>query len=874
MQTMAAASGASVAETSRLREYRRKRDFTRSGEPAPGKRRDGASKSIFVVQLHHARRRHYDFRLEVDGVLKSWAVPKGPSFDPKVKRLAVEVEDHPLEYATFEGDIPAGNYGAGHVDIFDHGTWACGGDVHAQLAKGHLQFELCGARLRGSWHLVRTQRAKRQPEWLLIKDADSYACNAEADDLLAVTNKVRKSRTAAHRSVLRKPSEKSLLRSIVDNVAGFPEAKKRRVPAGAFEPELARLAHAPPEGDDWVHEVKWDGYRLLATIVGGRPTLWSRNALEWTSRLPDIVTALSGLGLQAAQLDGELIVLRDGKSDFNALQAMLSGEDAASPVYVMFDLVHLNEYSLAGCPLVARKQSLRSVIDLRKSPHLRFSDHHVGDGGRVFAQAMEHGLEGVMSKRAASPYRGGRGDDWRKVKQAQSDEFAIVGYTAPKGSRAGFGSLLLASAEKGGSWRYAGRVGSGFSHAQLGNLEKELRRARRPQAIVRRETIDPLLRDAHWVEPEMVAEVYYRGIGNLGLLRQPSLKAIRADKSAADLVTAVAGVRRGESAMPTAKSKKASSAPDAASKPARRKIAAVASPSAAVKLSHPERVAFPADGYTKQEVADYYSAVMPWLLAGISNRPLSVVRCPDGIGDACFFQKHLTPGLTRVRSVRLTEENGKSGNYLFVDSAEAVMELVQFNALEFHPWAATARDPDHAQYLVFDLDPAPDVAWKRVVAAAIDARDLLAGIGLTSFVRTTGGKGLHVVVPLRPPSPWTQAKDFAHAFASSLAESRPDEFIAVATKNRRGGKIFVDYLRNTRGATSVASYSLRARPGAPVAVPLDWKELSRIRGGAAFDIRSVPKRLRRLRNDPWAGFDSVHQGLESIAGAERRRHQR
>lgn len=873
-------TAASSANPRGLDEYQRKRDFRRTAEPAPGKSRKRKRQAIFVVQLHHARRRHYDFRLEADGVLKSWAVPKGPSFDPKTKRLAVEVEDHPLDYATFEGDIPAGNYGAGHVDIFDSGTWSSAGDVHAQLAKGHLEFELFGEKLRGAWHLIRTQRKTRQPEWLLIKRDDNYAGPTEADDLVgaAVVSKPAVRKAAKQTSRKSTPGErvdkikrvdKTLMRRIVESAAALPAAVKARLSSGAFAPELARLAEAPPEGDDWLHEVKWDGYRLLTTIVAGRPTLWSRNALEWTSRLPDIVTALSALGLDTAQMDGELIVLGDGRSDFNALQAVLSGERLESLTYVLFDLIHLQGYALARCPLVERKQVLRTIMNLRKSPHLMYSDHHAGDGPAVFAHAVEHGLEGIMSKRGASPYRAGRGDDWRKVKQALSDEFAIVGYTPPKGSRAGFGSLLLAAAEKGGGWRYVGRVGSGFSQVQLGELAQELRRNELPRPSVRVETVDPLLRGAHWVEPEKVAEVYYRGIGNLGLLRQPSLKAIRADKTAADLVNEAAGRRRQEAAMPTGKKSNASSARAIMPKPAvpERRKGAPPPPSGAVNLSHPERVVFPADGYTKRDVADYYSAVMPWFLPGVSGRPLSVVRCPDGIGGECFFQKHLTPGLKHVRSVRLKEESGKSGKYLFVDNAEAVLELVQFNALEFHPWAATVKDPDHADYIVFDLDPAPGVAWKRVTAAAVDVRDLLAGVGLTSFVRTTGGKGLHVVVPLQPAPPWAQAKDFAHAFSSSLAASRPDEFVAVATKNRRGGKIFVDYLRNARGATSVASYSLRSRPGAPVAVPLVWSELGKIKSADAFDIRSVPARLKRLRGDPWKGFESVRQNLESAAAA-------
>jgi bifunctional non-homologous end joining protein LigD len=658
---------------------------------------------------------------------------------------------------------------------------------------------------------------------------------------------------------------------IVQKAASLPDAEKSRLARGPFAPELARLAQAPPDGDNWLHEAKWDGYRLLTTIVDGKPTLWSRNALEWTARLPRIVQALTRLDMDAARLDGELIALVDGRSDFNALQAALSGTGRAPMIYVLFDLIHLQDSSLERCELIERKQVLSDLLHVRKIPGLMFSEHHIGDGRGLFEQAVAHKLEGIVSKRVASPYRGGRGDDWRKIKSALSDEFAIVGYTKPKGSRSGFGSLLLAATEKDGGWRYAGRVGSGFSQLQLGELTKALQRRGRAQPAVRAASIDPLLRGAHWVAPEQVAEVYFRGIGNLGLLRQPSLKAIRADKTAADLIHEAASKRRREPAMPIAKvARKVVAKTNVAiekvaieKKTARKSASTKTTPPTfgAVALSHPERVVFPADGYTKRDVADYYATVMPQFLPGLRGRPLSIVRCPDGIDGACFFQKHLLPSLKHVRSVRLKEESGSSGNYLFVDDADGVLELVQFNALEFHPWAATARDPEHADYIVFDLDPATDVTWRRVVNAAMHLHDLLEKISLTSFVRTTGGKGLHVVVPLRPAVAWAPAKYFAQAFAAGLAAAKPEEFVAVASKSRRGGKIFVDYLRNARGATSVASYSLRSRPGAGVAMPLSWQELGKLKRGDAFTLKNALKHIRQRDEDPWASMTRIKQSL-------------
>jgi bifunctional non-homologous end joining protein LigD len=812
-----------------LEEYRRKRKFEHTREPAPDSAVPAGARTIFVVQLHHARRRHFDFRLQVDDALKSWAVPKGPSYDPAVKRLAVEVEDHPLAYADFEGDIAEGNYGAGHVDTFDRGVWSSAGDVHAQLEKGHLRFELFGERLKGGWHLIRSGTSAAKPQWFLMKAKDAYAGDVEADDLLD-TKAPPKSRRAM-------PARLAKL------AAALPHSRKQAITTAFFKPELARLHAAPPEGEDWLHEVKWDGYRILTAIAGGAVNLWSRNALTWNDRLPDIEQALAGLGLDSARLDGELIALdARGHSDFNALQKTLSGEAQAPLVYVLFDLVHLQGYDLAASPLLERKALLQKLL-ARAPPHLAFSTHSRGDGAAAFAMAGEQELEGIMSKRIDSPYHAGRSDDWRKIKRLQSDEFAIVGYTAGKGSRSGFGSLLLARPDGEGGWDYAGRVGTGFSEQQLRALGKRLATGGSTSPTVDPASVDPLLRGARWLPPRAVAEVYFRGVGGNGLLRQPSLKTLREDKSAD-------GLRDAD--RPTAKAAARKTAPRTARKSTTAK---------AVTITHPDRVVFPDDGITKQQVADYYRAVMDWFLPGVSGRPLSIVRCPEGIGGACFFQKHIISGLKRVGSVRLKEESGATGQYLFVADAESAIELVQFGAIEFHPWGASVDDPEHATRLVFDLDPDPDVAWPRMVAAARLLRKLLLQAALQSFVRTTGGKGLHVVVPLNPGVEWATAKAFAQAFAQALAQMHPLEFVAVASKSRRKSRIFVDYLRNARGSTSVASYSLRARAGAPVAVPLRWEELGRIKSGQAFDIHSLPARLRHLRKDPWAGIDDVKQGL-------------
>jgi bifunctional non-homologous end joining protein LigD len=854
-----------------LRDYQRKRDFSRTREPAGDEPGPNGQRTIFVVQLHHASRRHFDFRLQVGDVLKSWAVPKGPSYDPAVKRLAVEVEDHPVSYAGFEGDIEHG-YGKGHVDQFDIGTWATDGDAEAQLQKGHLRFELFGKRLKGGWHLVRSGRKERQPAWFLIKARDTYASDVEADDLLdakmvrstRAAAKTPATKAAARRSTARKkpaPNVRKVPRQRLAKAAAALQGARPEAPGNDFfKPELARLSEFPPDGEQWLHEVKWEGYRILAAIADGEVKLWSRNALAWNDRLPDILQSLESLGLQSARLDGELVALdARGHSDFNGLQQTLSGEAQLPLIYMLFDLPYLEGSDLSRVGLLERKELLRELL-AHAPKHLALSTHAVGNGPEAFRMATEQELEGIVSKRVDSTYRGGRGDDWLKIKRLQSEEFAVVGYTPPKGSRSGFGSLLLAKpdpAEKAG-WIYVGRVGSGFSDEQLRELGRTIADKGSRKPTVKLAAIDPLLRNAHWIEPSAVAEVYYRGIGNQHLLRQPSLKTMRTDKTAADLADSDRGPDRTTDHTPA----RATAARSA--KSSRRGQADAVTGTVDIIITHPDRVVFPDDGITKQDVADYYASVMDWFLPGVVDRPTSVIRCPEGAAQACFFQKHMIPGLKHVGSAKLKEESGAQASYIYPRDAASVLELVQFGVLEFHPRGATVEQPDLADRVVFDLDPGSDVAWERVTAAARLVHRRLAQLGLESFLRTTGGKGLHVVVPLNPGCPWPQVKDFSRAFASTLAQAHPREFIATASKARRNGLIYVDYLRNSRGATSVASYSLRSRPGAPVAMPLRWNELGKLQSGRDFDLHSAPKRLARLRSDPWAGIDELRQDLAAV----------
>lgn len=851
-----------------LEDYRSKREFKATPEPSGRPRTRAGARPIFVVQLHHASHRHYDFRLQVGDTLKSWAVPKGPSFDPSVKRMAVEVEDHPLDYAGFEGAIPKGHYGGGHVALFDRGTWTTKLDVEAQLAKGHLRFELHGEKLKGGWHLVRSGKPARQPQWLLFKQEDAWAGTHEADDLLddvvpPPAEDARRARRPGARTVRTptapvakraRPSKKASVDWRAEAMA-LPGARKGRLAATPPVPQLAKLVEDPPEGDQWLHELKWDGYRLLCVVRAGKPSVWSRNALDWSERVPEIRDAIASLGLQDAVLDGELVAGHGSREDFNTLQQVLSGEAQGALRYVLFDLLHLEGVDLSSVPLLQRKQLLERLL-AQASPRLAYSSHGIGNAEGAFKAAVDAGFEGIVSKRIDATVHPGRSDAWRKSKALASDEFAVVGYTPPKGARTGIGALLLATPDRQHGWRYVGRIGSGFNDAQLDALGKRLRGKGSATPSVHVPDNDTDLRQARWLpKPAFVVEVFTRGHGGRGLLRQASFKALRADKSVAALRDSDRGISSSGTKTKTQ---------NVAKKTTKKTTENVRKPGKArqaPELSSPDKLLFPDDGIRKQDLADYYSAVMEWLLPEIVDRPLSLVRCPGGIGAQCFFQKHATPGLELVSLVPVTESDGGSEDYLVVTDAASVMELVQFNAIEFHPWGSKVADLEHADRLVFDLDPDEAVAWKDVIAAARQLRGFLQQAGLQSFVRTSGGKGLHLVVPLAPAAPWERARAFSQAVAEAARGMDPLRYVATASKQKRKGRIFIDWLRNGRGATSVASFSVRARPGAPVSMPLRWEELGRVASGDAFNIRNVPARLKRLRSHPWARIHRLRQSL-------------
>jgi bifunctional non-homologous end joining protein LigD len=833
----------------RLEEYRRKRDFARTPEPSGQDGVAAKDSGIFVVHKHAARRLHYDLRLEHEGVLESWALPKGPGLTPGERRLAVHVEDHPLEYGDFEGVIPEGEYGTGTVMLWDRGRW------HAKRREsGRIDFVLEGHKLRGSWSLVRMhgRTAKEGDNWLLIKRRDRDVPRNPDDGLVPSE--------LADRSVVsgRRLEEIAADRDRTWTSGGKatpsrgplqPEALEGTHPGAlppAPHPQLATLAEAVPQNGGWIHEIKFDGYRILARIEAREVRLISRNGQDWTERFPAIAALLTNIEATDALLDGEVVALgADGISSFRRLQEALSAHHTGGLIYQTFDLLHLNGFDLTGVALHARKDALAALLDasgLTGSARVRFTDHIEGRGRDFLNGVCRLGLEGVVSKREDGSYQEGRTTEWLKVKCTRHEELVIGGYTDPSGARAGFGALLV-GAYADGRLIYTNRVGTGFSDQQLATLHPRL------EALeTARSPFDPAPRQrgVHWVRPELVAELEYTEWTRGGALRHPSFRGLRDDRDPAEI------------RLPAA----AAGALGAAS-PARLRAAGAADGSAVagVRLTHPDRVLYPDQGVTKLALAHYYEEVADWLLPYLARRPLSLVRCPQGPEEQCFFQKH--PGATAAKGVPRIEIAEREGRrpYLYVDRLRDLIALVQAGVLELHPWGSRVDDIERPDLLVFDLDPGPRVGWTRVLRTASAVRDRLANLGLTSFVRTTGGKGLHLVVPLVPSCDWDEAKAFTRGVAEAQAHDDPRRITANMSKAKRQGRIFLDYLRNGRGATAVASYSPRARAGATVAVPVRWEELSPALTSDRYDIENLRRRLRALDADPWEGFEDARRPL-------------
>ncbi len=914
-----------------LEAYKRKRNFKKTPEPAGKKAKPKVKGRSYVIQKHAATRLHYDFRLELDGVLLSWAVPKGPSLDPGEKRLAVHVEDHPVDYGDFEGIIPKGQYGGGTVLLWDHGTWEPIGDAAADPAaahrKGHLKFLLHGEKLEGGFNLVRMHgdRAGEDKEnWLLIKENDEFAVPGSGEAIVlerpesvasgssieeiaadpdrvwesnrkgggeadSFKEKVRRAAAkkvpaAAKKATAKKAmAKKAMAKKRATRAKKKPEdeegdragldpskiagAKKAALPRGGIEPELATLVDAAPPGEEWLHEIKFDGYRVLCEIDGandGKVHLWTRRGKDWSDRFQPVAEAAVGLPVRQALLDGEVVVLEaDGRTSFQALQNALTGGRDKDLVYYAFDLLYLDGYDLRKASLRDRKAALAQLLAGPKGV-VRYSEHVEGQGDAFFRQACSHSLEGIVTKRAEAPYRSGRGKDWLKVKCIKRQEFVIVGYTDPEGSRTGFGALLLAVHDEAGELVFAGKVGTGFNEELLTDLKRRLSGLERKTPAFGNPPRGAEARRSHWVEPELVGEVAFTEWTEDGILRHPSFQGLREDKPPAEVVRELPEPSR--AVAPAAKTAKAAPTAQAAMRTQPVKKAPVKSGTkgkdtevAGVRLSNPGKVLYPGQGLTKLDLARYYEAVADRILPYLKNRPLTLVRCPEGQARQCFYQKHVSEqfaaSIDRV-------DVGEDQPYGAIDSLEGLLALVQMGVLELHIWGAHKDRIEQPDYIVFDLDPDEGLGWERVVAGARTVRERLTDLGLETFLKTTGGKGLHVVAPLTRKLSWDDVKAFTKAISEAIVADEPTLYTSKLPKVRRQGKIFIDYLRNGRGATSICAYSTRARPGAPVSAPLFWEELDdpELRGNT-YTVENLPARLAGLKSDPWESFNGVRQSI-------------
>lgn len=841
--------------------YRSKRDFSRTREPkgAASRRKAAQAGGAFVIHKHAARRLHYDLRLEYDGVLWSWAVTRGPSLDPGEKRLAVHVEDHPLEYGSFEGTIPEGEYGAGSVVVWDEGKWIPEGDPVRGMEKGHLAFALEGHKLGGRWHLVRLKprRGEKRDNWLLIKVDDDFARDDE-DILETAPDSVKSGRSIEEVgedpagdvwSTDDKPAKGRQAKATKPKAARAKPAKAKPArrsekteaePLPRFvEPCLATLQDKPPAGDAWLHEVKFDGYRLQARISAGKVKLLTRTGLDWTERFGErIADALAALPCETALIDGEVVALGEsGVSSFSALQAALSDGETANLVFFAFDLLHLDGENLQREPLLARKERLEELLKAAEpDTPLRYSEHFIKPGQTMLRHACRMGLEGVISKRAEAPYRSGRGRDWIKSKCTQRQEFVIAGYVPSKASRNQLGSLVLGYHEDG-ELRPAGRVGTGFTRNSAAALKTKL------DAIAVKASPFPgkagRERGIVWVRPELVAEIAFGSWTASKTLRHSAFLGLREDKPAEEVI---------EEKPVKARAKKSQSAAKS-----RRKAGAETT----VTLSNPDKPLWPDIGFTKRDLLDYYASIWERMAPFVVERPLSLLRAPDGVGGQVFFQKHAGAGLHKAVS-RMKDKDGEE--LLFIRDFDGLAALVQLGTVEIHVWGAKVDAVETPDQIIFDLDPDPGVPVERVREAALTVRERLDELGFESFLKTSGGKGFHIVLPLKPKAEWDEVKSFARDFAKAMEQAEPKLYTATLSKKARKGRIFIDYLRNGRGSTAIAPFSTRARPGAAVAMPVAWGLLEKNLAPDAYKAPEVTK--KGPPDDAWAAFFKPKRALK------------
>ncbi|MGD9966122.1 MAG: DNA ligase D [Hyphomonadaceae bacterium] len=789
-----------------LAEYKRKRDFKKTTEPAGGVVKDAGG--MFVVQKHAATRLHYDFRLEHDGVLMSWAVPQGPSLDPAVKRLAMRTENHPIEYGSFEGVIPKGEYGAGAVIIWDTGKMQWLLDPDEGMAKGELKFVLAGERLMGEFHMVKIKprEGERGNPWLLFKSKDAYA--GKQDPVARSVTSVLSGRTIED---VRSGGAR------VWSKGGERAPKAAKPPKWAFvEPMLATRVETAPKGEAWIHEIKYDGYRIQAAASGDSVRLYTRTGLDWTGKFQTIADALAKLSLEDVLLDGEIAVAQaSGKTDFSSLQKSLESGVAKGVSYFVFDLLAEGAKDLRKAPLSERKHRLEKVLAKARSPIL-ISPVFDADGPEVLEAFRDKGLEGIVSKKANSAYQSGRGKAWLKIKCVNEQEFVIVGYQPSLKGRA-FASLMLADYEDE-KLVYRGNVGTGFNDKTLASISEQLNKLARAKPALA--TPREAARGAKWVEPKLVAQVKFAEFTGEGAVRHGVFLGLRGDKAARDV--------QAEQAAPAMRTR--------------------------VRLTHPDKVLFPESGVTKAELAAYLDMAADRMGAHLYGRPVSLVRAPDGVGKQTFFQKHAMKGMPKeIKLIPITESDGKPEEYLTLPDATAIVSAAQISALEFHLWGSHNRDLEHPDRLIFDLDPDEDLDFQIVKRAAFDIRALLESANLASFAMITGGKGIHIVLNVKPKLDWAEFKGFAGDVAEQVAALDPKRFVANMSKAKRKGRIFIDYLRNGRGATAIAPYSPRAHGTAPIAVPVSWDELKTIPSASVFKLKDMRARLNEP--DPWAGYD-------------------
>jgi bifunctional non-homologous end joining protein LigD len=872
---------AADAVDEQLARYRSMRDFNITAEPSGAESSKAKKKSEglpFCVQKHAASHLHYDFRLGWNGVLKSWAIAKGPSYVVADKRLAVQVEDHPMEYGGFEGIIPAGQYGGGTVMLWDQGTWepqAGHTDVDAGLRDGSLKLVLHGTKLKGKWALIRMGgkwAKEKKPNWLLIKEHDDFERGpgdpavTEDEPNSAVTGRtmeeiarnedhVWNSKDTAKSDKAWFRQETKASRSSLDlerSLKGLPKEPQPKF----LSPELAQLATTPPGGVGWLHELKLDGYRMQARKDGSRMQMLTRKGLDWTGRMRGIANELAKLPVETATLDGEVVVLReDGTTSFADLQVSMQEGGKHELTYFCFDLLHVNGYSTRGLPLRKRKQLLAEILGHGDDGVIRLSEHMETGGPELLRQACKLGAEGIISKRAESPYASGRGGDWLKMKCLHEQEFVVGGYTLPTNEIRGVGALLLGYYEDG-KFIYAGRTGTGFTqktHKMLRDRLEKLESKANPFVSVPPDG----KKGAHWVKPEMVVQVHFSNWSTDNIVRQSAFLGVREDKAAEEVVREDAGPQpkeaRHRTSVEKAPAKQASNGNGG---------------HAPVRLTHPNKVLDEESGLTKQMLADYYWAIADWMLPHVAGRPLSLVRCPDGASQPCFFQKHVNATLPKgIGSVDVADKKGKIEPYITLDNAEALAGLAQMGVMEVHPWGSRNDDLERPDRLIFDLDPDEELPWPVVTDAAFELKSALKKIGLESFVKTTGGKGLHVVVPIEPEMEWPAAKEFTHDVVLALERVNPALYLTKMTKSARKGKIFLDYLRNQREATAVAAYSPRARAGAAVSMPLSWAELKASKERPVFRAAEFEAWKARLKKDPWKDIAKVRQRVQ----AERQR---